>query len=788
MPTSPSLSRVFARGRTRAPDRLRVEQVTAVTRRASVFACGSLVSCLVVVTEFWPVASHRYLLSLLSVLAVCQCLAVGRSLWYAKSSRGMSRWSFHVQCVMAASVATTWATVPCVLMPLASADQQQMLVAIACALVAASVLLAPVLPAALLFAAIGTAGPVFASLSAHRSTALAQCVLDLVYLAVASGVVVQQGRDFSRRVQNELTVLEQGDIIKMLLHDFEEDATDWMWETDSTLRLQRIPDRLASALGLDPNVLQGASLRGWVGRSARETGSDVGDAVALLSALTDRTPFRDLQVQVLAGTEPRWFSFSGRPVFASNGEFLGFRGVGSDVTAIRESDERIAYLARHDSLTGLPNRTQFREALARACARSAPLTLLLLDLDGFKSVNDTLGHPVGDALLVAVADRLRSCLAEGDLAARLGGDEFAIMHASDQAASAERLARRLIDSVSKPYRLGAVPANIGLSIGLVSPRDAGLDPEQLLKGADLALYRSKADGRGTWHAFTPAMAARAQERQAMQADLKRAIAGDELILDFQPIVDMSSGQVTGAEALVRWLHPTRGRIAPGDFIPIAEESGLILPLGEWVLRRACGEAATWQSDARVAVNLSPVQFRDPALLALIDRILVETGLSPHRLELEITESVFLDAVDATVACLNALRARGIHIALDDFGTGYSSLSYLRSFPFDKVKIDKSFIRDLGGNDDAVAIVGAIIGMAGSLGMRTTGEGVETTQQADILQRSGCSQVQGYLFGRPCAPQTIRAIMHPACEIRTTRALGAPVPEHSGVRKHILPVL
>jgi EAL domain-containing protein (putative c-di-GMP-specific phosphodiesterase class I) len=254
------------------------------------------------------------------------------------------------------------------------------------------------------------------------------------------------------------------------------------------------------------------------------------------------------------------------------------------------------------------------------------------------------------------------------------------------------------------------------------------------------------------------MAARAQERHALQTDLRHAIDGGELTLDFQPILDIASSQVIGAEALVRWLHPVRGRISPADFIPVAEESGLIVDLGAWVLHRACREAVSWANGARVAVNLSPLQFRDPDLLALIDTVLSETGLPPQRLELEITESVFLEAADKTIACLHALRLRGIHIALDDFGTGYSSLSYLRSFPFDKVKIDQSFIRDLSMNDDAIAIVQAIVGMASSLGMCTTGEGVETTAQAELLQSTGCSQVQGYLFGRPCSPEAIAAIM------------------------------
>ena len=274
----------------------------------------------------------------------------------------------------------------------------------------------------------------------------------------------------------------------------------------------------------------------------------------------------------------------------------------------------------------------------------------------------------------------------------------------------------------------------------------------------LALYHSKAEGRGTWRFFEPEMAVRAQEKHRLQADLRHAIDHDELTLDFQPIVDIGTGDVIGAEALARWCHPVRGRVSPAEFIPAAEEAGLIYPLGAWVLRRACQQAVSWPGQARVAVNLSPLQFRDPGLLDLIDKVLADTGLPATRLELEITESVFLDALDTTLACLHALRSRGIHIALDDFGTGYSSLSYLRSFPFDKVKIDQSFVRDLGVTDNALAIIQAIVGMAGSLGMRTTGEGVETHAQAELLRGTGCSQVQGYFFGRPCSPEIIANVM------------------------------
>ena len=729
-----------------ASGRLRYEQVAATASRAGMMACGSILTFLIVMWTFWPVGPHHYLLGLLALLLVMHGLALlGSRIWLSRGPHAVSRRMVLGRVAVASLVAVAWATIPFVLMPHATADQRQLLIYIFAGFSSSSILMAPLLPVALSFVVITTAS-VLASLQlADQSVTAQNAILIVLYFLTTCGVLLHQSRDFARRVTNELILAEQGDIIGLLLRDFEESASDWLWQTDTALCLQRVSGRLAALLGCGPQDLHDVPVRRLIAENDLVPVGEKHDGDKLSTCLSHRVAFRDLQVLVAFGTTTRWFSLTGKPMLDAAGRFTGYRGVGSDITAARKSDERIAYLARYDSLTGLPNRTLFQEALEQ-------------DLDGFKSVNDTLGHATGDSLLMAVAGRMRGCLREGDVVGRLGGDEFAVLQSRGDARTAEALARRLVEHIAEPYRVDGVPASVGLSIGIALCDGAPADAQALLRGADLALYQSKAEGRGTWHFFEPAMAARAQARHAMQADLRRAIDGDELLLEFQPILDIVSGEITGAEALVRWMHPRNGRIAPNDFIPIAEESGLILPLGAWVLQRACREAATWDGDARVAVNLSPVQFRDPHLLELVDAALAGSGLSPHRLELEITESVFLDAADRTVACLKALRSRGIHIALDDFGTGYSSLSYLRSFPFDKVKIDQSFIRDLSVNDDAIAIVQAIVGMASSLGMYTTGEGVETASQARLLQLTGCSQVQGYLFGRPCSADAIAGIM------------------------------
>jgi diguanylate cyclase (GGDEF)-like protein len=388
------------------------------------------------------------------------------------------------------------------------------------------------------------------------------------------------------------------------------------------------------------------------------------------------------------------------------------------------------------------------ESLGRL-RRDESLAVLCLDLDRFKHVNDTLGHPIGDDLLQAVAVRLLGCVRESDVVARLGGDEFAVVQIGcNQPAEAAQLAARIIDVLSAPYDLKNHHVVVGASIGVaVTPTD-GSDPDQLLKSADLALYRAKADGRGTYRFFEPAMDARAQTRRLLETELRTALRDGEFELYYQPIVQLRTDEIAAFEALVRWNHPRRGMVAPLDFISVAEESGLIVRLGAWVLRNACAEAATWSKPVRVAVNLSPMQFKSPELAQTVFSAIAASGLAPDRLELEITESALLQDTEATLATLHQLRSFGVRIAMDDFGTGYSSLSYLRSFPFDKIKIDRSFIHELSTRGDCQAIVRAVTGLGSSLGIATTAEGVETHEQLKLLRREGCTEVQGYLFSPP----------------------------------------
>jgi diguanylate cyclase (GGDEF)-like protein len=445
----------------------------------------------------------------------------------------------------------------------------------------------------------------------------------------------------------------------------------------------------------------------------------------------------------------------------------------ADVTVRKSSEVRIAYMARHDELTGLANRVLFRERIEQAIARSKRanehFAVLLLDLDRFKDVNDTLGHPAGDALLKIAAQRLGAAVRELDTVSRLGGDEFAIIQTGCRdAADVETMCRRILHVISEPFEISGHVVNIGTSIGIATAPGDGLDAEDLLKKADIALYAVKSAGRGGWRFFESAMEANAQARRMLEYDLRRALQAEEFELLYQPMIDLATNEINGLEALLRWNHPQRGTIAPMEFIPVAEEIGLIADIGEWVLDTACADAAGWPADVKVAVNLSPAQFKERRLVDVIKDAVLKSGLPAHRLELEITETVILQENQANLSVLQELRDLGMGIALDDFGTGYSSLSHLRAFPFTKIKIDKSFVMELGKKPDCSAIVRAVADLGRSLNVPTIAEGVETVAQLELVRAVGCQQAQGYLFSRPI----------PARDVANAIAQRARLPERA----------
>jgi diguanylate cyclase (GGDEF)-like protein len=439
----------------------------------------------------------------------------------------------------------------------------------------------------------------------------------------------------------------------------------------------------------------------------------------------------------------------------------GWVATHEDITEQRRSEVKIEYMAHHDALTDLANRVLLNERLEAALGRihrEEMVAVHHLDLDQFKAINDTFGHPAGDKLLKIVADRLRGLARETDTIARMGGDEFVIVQAPITApADAATLAQRVIELMSEPFDIDGHQANIGASVGIALGSEDGLRPDKLLRNADLALYRAKGDGRGTFRFFEPAMDLQMQTRRIMERDLRKALPAGEFELYYQPVVNLANNEISGFEALIRWNHPEKGMISPATFIPLVEEIGFIVPIGEWVIRQACATAAKWPGDLHVAVNISAVQFRSPGLMQVIVGALASSGLSPTRLEIEITETALLQNREATLATLHQLRALGILIAMDDFGTGYSSLTYLQCFPFDKIKIDRSFVKDITESTGSLNIVRAIAALANGMGMTATAEGVETREQLEKITSEGCTEMQGFLFSKPLPAHEIERL-------------------------------
>jgi len=584
-------------------------------------------------------------------------------------------------------------------------------------------------------------------------------------LIFAAGVVMVMAVEFriSRRAtahvrRSGLT----GDQAKAFLVDLEQSGRGWFWETDRGGNVAYLSDTLAAQLGRKPQDLVGQPFNALI--APPETGAAGEGQRTLGFHFSARTAFSDLALRAAGEGEERWWSLSGQPVVTPFGQFLGFRGSGSDLTEMRRSQAEIARLAKFDSLTGLANRAQMLTSLEQAMTDQRGLpnecALLLLDLDRFKEVNDTMGHPAGDALLRQVAQRLQRLVSTGGKVGRLGGDEFKIVLPSvTDKAELSKLADAIIHSLSQPYSIDGSQVVIGVSIGIaIAPHD-GRTAETLIRNADLALYAAKADGRGLFRCYAPAMHADAEERRQLEQELRHAIVAGGLHLEYQPVVCASTERVTGFEALLRWHHPTKGAISPTDFIPIAEEAGLIGPIGEWVLRTACCDAVKWPEGTRIAVNVSPLQFANPNLPSLVMSALANAGLSASRLELEITEGVFLADGSNTDSMFAALKNIGVRLALDDFGTGYSALGYLKTAPFDKIKIDQSFVRGaaIKGSRNA-AIVKSIVSLAEALGMETTAEGAETLDELALIRSLGCSHVQGYVYGRPAPAETTLALL------------------------------
>ena len=541
--------------------------------------------------------------------------------------------------------------------------------------------------------------------------------------------------------------------------EFENTGRGWFWETNNLGTLSYVSQQLADDFKVEAEELLGRQFTDLLS-------VDVGSNDALREErtlgfhLSARFPFSDVIVRAASDEDIHW-SLSGNPIFDDRGRFLGFRGIGTDLTEQRRSEQEISRLARFDSLTGLPNRALMRqtldEALRNAANRRKGCSLFLIDLDRFKNVNDTLGHPIGDALLRQVADRLKLAIGDHGQVGRLGGDEFkAVLPGTVETGLLESLARTLIEQVSRPYSIEGHRVVIGASVGIAIGDPGRSSADSLIRDADLALYAAKAAGRGKHCFYEPSMHSEASDRQVLENDLRQALDRNELWVAYQPIVRAAGEEISGFEALVRWNHPVRGSISPEKFIPLAEECGMIGKIGEFVLRTAVEEAARWPDTVRIAVNLSPIQFNDPHIVDTVAAVLADYAVKPARLELEITEGVFLADSDMTDGTFARLKSLGVRLALDDFGTGYSSLGYLKKAPFDKIKIDQSFVRGAASTIKRNgAIIRAIVTLAESLEMDTTAEGVETHDDLYLIRELGVSQVQGYIFGKPMPGEEAR---------------------------------
>jgi diguanylate cyclase (GGDEF)-like protein/PAS domain S-box-containing protein len=558
-----------------------------------------------------------------------------------------------------------------------------------------------------------------------------------------------RARDLIIGARRRLSMEWEAKKARRFVADYERSGRGWFWETNADGHVTYVSEQLAGLLGVEADSLIGRPLEELllVGEGSGEADQTLG------FHLNARFPFDDVIVRA-PGREEIWWLLSGSPNFDPYGRFLGFRGIGTNLTEQKRNEAEASKLARYDSLTGLPNRAMMRrtldDALENAAERQRGCALMMIDLDRFKQVNDTLGHPMGDKLLRQVAERLTRVLGSEGQVGRLGGDEFeAILPGTEEQGRLAALAEKLIEEVSRSYNIEGHEISIGASVGIAIARPGKTYAAALVKEADLALYAAKDGGRGTFRFFASEMHAEVTKRQILEADLKEALGKGQLHLLYQPQVNSVGEEVVAFEALLRWQHPLRGTIMPLTIIPLAEESGLIGPIGDWVIRSACSEAAKWPAHVRVAVNLSPAQFADPALAATVTSAIASAGIEPERLELEINEEVFLADSGATEKMLAALRAIGVRLALDNFGTGRSGLGHLRDAPLDKIKIDQSFVRGASGTGARnAAIIRAMVVLAESLGMDTTAEGAETMEELALIRKLGCSQVQGFIFGRP----------------------------------------
>ncbi len=723
---------------------MRDMQLISRAQLAPFFAAANVVAALMITATLWNVVAISWLA--LWVLAIGGVNFAAMQLARTQSISCVGRAGRRVPMALlvgdVAVRAALWLSLPLFVFPSLDPGSQVIVASLMAGLGIAALGLVVVPPCVTAWMVAFTVG-VGGALLIGRHTVPFQHMLSIIFtLGVAIFGVLTVARWAFHQVKTNALVGSQSESASLLLQEYEQRGVGWLWQIDPENRVTYISSRMSALLGKPASQLIGHSLPALLGGHAE-----------LGRVLLERQVFNSLEMELKTPRGARWVSIAGDPIIDTAGRFEGFRGVGSDITEVRHTQERLTHLANVDVLSGLPNRGRVRqllgEALRAATVGNVPCAIMFLDLDGFKPVNDTFGHPKGDAVLRAVAKRLVDQVGADGHVGRMGGDEFAIVVTDAQSRlKVEGLAERIIKSIAEPYMIDQTEIRIGVSIGCAFGPIDGATVDDLILKADLALYEAKGAGRGVAKYFSSELQTEQDDRIRLETDLRSAIGAKQFHLVYQPLVNAKTQKLVGFEALIRWNHPQRGLVPPNVFIPVAEEAGLMPVIGEWVIEEACRTAATWPEPITVALNISPKQIIMPALPNIVSQAIGRHKVAANRIELEVTEGVFLGDNGATLDVLRRLRSLGVGIALDDFGTGYSSIGYLNKAVFHKLKIDGSFVREAGSRPENVAIIQSIVQLAKSFRMSITAEGVETAEDFERMRDLGCDTIQGYLFGRP----------------------------------------
>ncbi|QIK78763.1 EAL domain-containing protein [Sphingomonas piscis] len=723
---------------------LRDVQLISRAQLAPFFAAANIVASAMLAAALWDKAPVAWIGGWLAAVGGLNLLAMQIARTQAvthvgRSGRKLPQWQLIGEVLLRAVV---WLSLPIYLFTSVDADTQVIAASIIAGLAIGGLGLVVVPPCAIAWMSAFTVGLCGALLLGGTAVPVPNMLSILFTMGVAIFGVLTVARWAFHQLKTNAEAGTQSESASLLLQEYEQRGVGWLWQVDADNRLTYISSRMVALLGRPASQLVGHSLPSLLGGNAE-----------LGRRLLEKVPFASLEMEVQTARGARWISMAGDPIIDTAGRFDGFRGVGTDITEVRQSQERLRHLANVDVLSGLPNRGRVRqllgESLRTATTSNVPCAIMFLDLDGFKPVNDTFGHPKGDAVLQAVAKRLVDEVAGDGHVGRMGGDEFAIVITDAQSRrKVEQLADRIIVAIKEPYLIDQTEIRIGVSIGCAFGPIDGATVDDLILKADLALYEAKGAGRGIARYFSSELQSEQEDRVRFENDLRQAVAAKQFHLVFQPLVAAKDQKLVGFEALIRWNHPQRGFVPPNVFIPVAEEIGLMTSIGEWVIEESCRVAASWPEPITVALNVSPKQIVMPALPNTVSQCLARYKLPGNRLELEVTEGIFLGDKGSTLDVLKRLRQLGVGIALDDFGTGYSSIGYLNKAVFHKLKIDGSFVREAGTRPENLAIIQSIVQLAKSFRMTVTAEGVETAEDFERMRELGCDVIQGYLFGRP----------------------------------------